>query len=57
MTFPYVPLEDGTFLNAEIIKQGYGIVYTRLSFQYLGEFRRLVQEAREQGKGPWGKST
>jgi len=57
MTFPYVPLEDETFLNAEIIKQGYGIVYTRLSFQYLGEFRRLVQEAREQGKGPWGKST
>ncbi len=57
MTFPYVPLEDGTFLNAEIIKQGYGIVYTRLSFQYLGEFRRLEREAREQGKGLWGKST
>ena len=25
----YVYLEDGTFLNAEIIKQGYGFAYTR----------------------------
>jgi len=57
MTFPYVPLEDGTFLNAEIIKQGYGFAYTRFPFKYLDEFRRYAQEAREQNKGLWGKST
>jgi len=26
-TLAYVYLEDGTFLNAEIIKQGYGFAY------------------------------
>src|SRR3989338_441720 len=28
-TLAYVYLEDGTFLNAEIIRQGYGFAYTR----------------------------
>ena len=36
----YVFLEDGTFQNAEIIKQGYGFAYTRFPFKYLDEFRR-----------------
>ncbi len=40
-TLAYVFLEDGTFLNAEIIKQGYGFGYTRFPFKYLDEFRRL----------------
>ncbi len=56
MTFPYVPLEDGTFLNADIIKQGYGHAYTRFPFKYLDEFRRYEGEAREQERGLWGKS-
>ncbi len=56
-TLAYVFLEDGTFLNAEIIKQGYGFAYTRFPFKYLDEFRRLEREAREQKKGLWGKST
>jgi len=30
-TLAYVYLKDGTFLNAEIIKQGYGHAYTNLS--------------------------
>ena len=50
-------LEDGTFLNAEIIKQGYGFAYTRFPFKYLDEFRRYEQEAREQGRGLWGKKS
>ncbi len=37
MTLAYVFLEDGTFLNAEIIRQGYGFAYTRF------QFRRLLQ--------------
>jgi len=51
----YVYLTDGTFLNAEIIKQGYGFAYTRFPFKYLEEFRRYEKEARENGMGLWGK--
>jgi len=54
-TLAYVFLEDGTFLNAEIVKQGYGHAYTRFPFRYLKEFRQLEREAREQGKGLWAK--
>ncbi len=49
----YVYLHDGTFLNAEIIKQGYGFAYTRYPFNYLDEFRNYEREARENGKGLW----
>jgi len=54
-TLAYVFLEDGTFLNAEIVKQGYGHAYTRFPFKYLDEFRRLEREAREQNRGLWGR--
>jgi endonuclease YncB( thermonuclease family) len=53
-TLAYVYLEDGTFLNAEIIRQGYGFAYTRFPFKYLEEFRKLEREAREAGRGLWG---
>jgi len=49
----YVYLEDGFFLNAEIIKQGFGFAYTRFPFKYLEEFRRYEREARENGRGLW----
>lgn len=49
----YVYLEDGTFLNAEIIKQGYGFAYTKYPFKYLDEFRQYEKEARENKKGLW----
>jgi micrococcal nuclease len=49
----YVYLMDGTFLNAEIIKQGYGFAYTKYPFKYLDEFRRYEREARENGRGLW----
>ena len=52
-TLAYVFLEDGTHLNAEIIKQGYGHAYTRFPFRYLEEFRRHEKEAREVGRGLW----
>ncbi len=50
-------LEDGTFLNAEIIKQGYGFAYTKFPFKYMDEFMRYEREAKEQNRGLWGKST
>ncbi len=50
----YVYLADGTFLNAEIIRQGYGFAYTKYPFKYLEEFRMYEKEARESRKGLWG---
>jgi len=55
-TLAYIFLKDGTFLNAEIVKQGYGHAYTRFPFKYLDEFRRYEREAREEKRGLWGKS-
>jgi micrococcal nuclease len=52
-TLAYVYLEDRTFLNAEIIKQGYGHAYTRFPFKYLEEFRGYEKDARESGRGLW----
>ena len=52
-TLAYVYLEDGTFLNAEIIRQGYGHAYTRFPFRYTEEFRSYEREAREQRRGLW----
>lgn len=52
-TLAYVYLEDGTFLNAEIVKQGYGFAYTRFPFKYLKDFRRYQREARQVGRGLW----
>ena len=49
----YVYLSDGIFLNAEIIKQGYGFAYTKYPFKYLQEFRMYEKEARECGRGLW----
>lgn len=57
-TLAYVYLEDGTFLNAEIIRQGYGHAYTRFPFAYLDEFRHLEREAQQAGRGLWaGEAT
>jgi micrococcal nuclease len=49
----YVYLADGTFVNAEIIKQGYGHAYTKYPFKYLEEFRQYEREARENKIGLW----
>jgi micrococcal nuclease len=49
----YVYLTNAAFLNAEIIKQGYGFAYTKYPFKYLEEFRGYEREARENGKGLW----
>ena len=46
-TLGYVYLEDGRFVNAEIIKQGYGFAYVKYPFKYLEEFRSYEREARD----------
>ncbi len=52
----YVYLLDGSFLNAEIIKQGYGFAYTKYPFKYMEEFRGYEEEARENERGLWKKN-
>ena len=53
-TLAYVYLPDGTFVNAEIIRRGYGHAYTRFPFEHLDRFRRLERAARTAGRGLWG---
>lgn len=49
----YVFLEDGTFVNAEIIKQGYGFAYLSFPFTKAEEFRAYQVEARQAERGLW----
>lgn len=54
-TLAYVFLEDGTFLNAELIRQGFAHAYTRFPFHYSEQFRAYEREAREQRRGLWAE--
>ncbi|MBA7712120.1 hypothetical protein ES703_121090 [subsurface metagenome] len=49
----YVYLPDGTFLNAEIIKQGYGFAYTKYPFEFMDDFVRYETKARQAKLGLW----
>jgi len=49
----YVYLLDGTFLNAEIIKQGNARIDRKLPFKYSEEFEHYQREAKEMKKGIW----
>lgn len=49
----YIFLEDNTFLNAELIKQGYATVFRKFRFKYRDDFIRYEQEARDNKKGLW----
>ena len=54
-TLAYLYLEDGTFINAEIVKQGYGFCYVNFPFKYMEEFRTHQREAMESERGLWAK--
>jgi len=49
----YVYLEDGTFFNAKLIKEGYARVTAPSHFRYYDEFHNYEQEARAAGVGIW----
>lgn len=50
----YVYLKDGTFVNAEIIKQGYASLMTYPpNVKYVDTFKELYKEARENNRGLW----
>lgn len=48
---------DGLWVNLEIIRQGYGQVYTLASFKHIELFRDYERRAREIGKGLWRATT
>ncbi len=53
-TLAYVYLEDGTFVNAKLVKNGYAMVMTiPPNVRFADEFVILEREARESKKGLW----
>ncbi len=52
-TLAYIFREDSTFVNAEIICQGFGFAYPRYPFRYLEDFLAFQREARDAGRGLW----
>ncbi|MBE0673771.1 MAG: thermonuclease family protein [Bacteroidales bacterium] len=53
-TLAYVYLDDGTFVNADLVRKGYATVMTMPpNVRYADEFVRLAEKARKQKKGLW----
>ncbi len=53
----YVYLEDGTFLNAEIVRQGYASVLTvPPNVKHAEKFQQYYRQAREKKLGLWKKA-
>jgi micrococcal nuclease len=52
-TLAYIYLSDGTLVNEEIIRQGFGFAYTRFPFKYMDRFRKTEREARTRERGLW----
>ncbi len=50
-----VYLQDGTFINADIVRQGHARADTRFPYQGLDGLLLLEQEARSAGLGMWGE--
>ena len=51
----YIYTAPGQCFNARLIREGYAHAYTRFSFQFMDEFRRLEQEARRAKRGLWSE--
>lgn len=57
-TLAYVYLEDSTFVNAELLKQGFAMVMTiPPNIKYAEQFVKLQQEARENNRGLWAETS
>lgn len=55
-TLAYAYLEDGTFVNAELLKRGYAMVLTvPPNVRYAGDFVQMQREARRKRVGLWRK--
>lgn len=55
-TLAYVYLQDGTFLNAELVKKGYAMVMTiPPNVKYAERFVKLQRRARKNNRGLWNE--
>lgn len=54
-TLAYLYLRDGTFVNEEIIRRGFGNAYIKFPFRHMKKFQRDEKTARESRRGLWGK--
>ena len=52
-TLAYVFLDDGTFLNRELLRSGLAHLYAHSAFRYRKQFRADEDEARRQRRGLW----
>ena len=52
-TLAYVFLDDGTFLNRELVRSGLAHLYTHSAFRYRKQFRADEEEARLARRGLW----
>jgi len=50
----WIYLEDGTFVNGKIVRDGYGQVYEKFPVSKMEELRKYQKEARENNRGLWG---
>lgn len=56
-TLAYVYLTDGTFVNAELVKQGYAVVMTiPPNVRYADKFVKLERKARKNNRGLWNEN-
>jgi micrococcal nuclease len=49
----YIYLQDGTFVNSEMVKQGYAFSYKKYPTKFLEQFNKYEKEAREKNLGLW----
>lgn len=55
-TLAYVFLSDGTFVNAELLRQGYAMVMTiPPNVRYAERFVKLERKARKNNRGLWNE--
>jgi micrococcal nuclease len=53
-TLAYVYLQDGSFVNADLVKNGYAMTLTiPPNVKYADEFVKLQEDARENNRGLW----
>jgi micrococcal nuclease len=52
-TLAYVFLDDGTFLNRELLRSGLAHLYTHSAFRHQKRFRADEEEARRARRGLW----
>jgi len=44
----------GILVNAEIIRQGYGVTFRKFQFRHREKFLEIEEAAKENKKGMWG---